>query len=316
MWTPKRFAGIDAVLRLSCLPVAVSARTVKWSFGNGIRHRAWSRKSQRPAWLVSTGGGFAPANAVLGTTSRSRTPQSAPTIQRGRSIPTRDYIAGAIRPGGAATLLLAPPRDLAVGPLSERSDRPRHAVRRATGRRWIERLDGGVRAPAEADRGLPHRAHLAAQAALPRAAELGELRIAAALAHGGEIGQQRGHVLEVVDRETKRLVSLQEAIEHGTPQEAEVRAAALGREVSVQVVTRGERAERLEQLAQRLRRLVDGLPRIRRVDCLGEPAEALLSSSGADVELAVAAVFGGVKRHGRTVIEGNGERGRAREDQA
>src|SRR5215218_5944603 len=131
MWTPKRFAGIDAVLRLSCLPVAVSARTVKWSFGNGIRHRAWSRKSQRPAWLVSTGGGFAPANAVLGTTSRSRTPQSAPTIQRGRSIPTRDYIAGAIGPGGAATLLLAPPRDLAVGPLSERSDRPRHAVPRA-----------------------------------------------------------------------------------------------------------------------------------------------------------------------------------------
>jgi hypothetical protein len=51
---PARFAGIDALFRLSRRPVSVvGSATVKWSFGHGKRQSASSVKSQRSAFSVS-----------------------------------------------------------------------------------------------------------------------------------------------------------------------------------------------------------------------------------------------------------------------
>ncbi len=132
----------------------------------------------------------------------------------------------------------------------------------------------------------------------------GELRVAAGLADGRQIGEQRGDVLEVVDREAKGLVSLQEAVEHGAADRAEVGAASLGGDVAVEVVAGGERTQLLEQLAERLRGLVKRLARCRFRRAPWRAGRAAFGGLAArHVELAVAAVLGGVERHARTVIE-------------
>ena len=119
---------------------------------------------------------------------------------------------------------LLSPRELAVGPLAHGPGRPRDPVRRPARRRGIERLDRRVGIGSELDRGLADRPDLAPQAALPGSAELGQDRIAAGLADAGQIAGQSGDPLHVLDREAERLVSLQEAIEHGAPHRAQVRA--------------------------------------------------------------------------------------------
>jgi hypothetical protein len=55
-------------------------------------------------------------------------------------------------------------------------------------------------------------------------------------------------MLEVLDREAKRLVALQEAVEHRPAHRPQVGAASLRGNASVQVVLCGQRPQLLQQL--------------------------------------------------------------------
>src|SRR5436190_13639019 len=192
---------------------------------------------------------------------------------------------------------------LAVGPLADRAGRPVDPVGGPSGGGWIERLNGRVGLRAELDGRLSDGADLAAQAALPRAAELGPLGVPAGLADAGEIRQQGRHVLEIVDRRAKRLVALQEAIEHRAAHHAQVCAAPLGGDATVEVMPGGERPELLEQRGDRaggLRQHVLGGGTLERA---GEATEALDRLAAGQVQLAVAAVLGRVEGHAGTLDE-------------
>src|SRR5215211_8822123 len=71
----------------------------------------------------------------------------------------------------------------------------------------------------------------------------------------------------------------------------------------MQVVAGGQRTELVQQPTERLGGLVDRLARFVAFQRCREAAESLRRVGGAHIELAIAAVLGGVERHRRTVIE-------------
>ena len=109
-------------------------------------------------------------------------------------------------------------------------------------------------------------------------------------------------MLHVVDRQPKRLVALQEAVEDRAPHRPQVRPASLGGDATVEVVPCGQGAQLLEQPSDRLGRLVQRLATRGSVECEGEPAEALRGLAARQVELAIAAILGGVEGHATTVF--------------
>ena len=109
-------------------------------------------------------------------------------------------------------------------------------------------------------------------------------------------------MLEVLDGEAKRLVALQEAIEHRPSHQPDVRPAALRGDPAVQVVPGGQRAQFAEHPRNRLGGLVEKLARGGSVEGRRQPAEALHRLAAGQIELTIATVLGRVKGHGGTVV--------------
>ena len=95
----------------------------------------------------------------------------------------------------------------------------------------VERLDRLIGVGAELDGDLADRGHLAAELALPGAAQLGKVLLAARGGNGAHVGEEGGDVLDVVDGEAERLVSLEEAVEDLGADGADPRAGAARREL-------------------------------------------------------------------------------------
>ena len=212
----------------------------------------------------------------------------------GRSRPSA---AGAVSPPLSA-------RDLAVGPLAHRADRPGDAVGGAPGRRR-------GRAARRRASGSPPSSMAALRMALTwrrrrRSHERqnsGSFVSPRASLTRGQVAEQSGHVLEVLDRQAKRLVALQEAIEDGAPHRPEVRSASLGGDPAVQVVPCGQRAQ-LARAAERSTRPPCRAAReqgFRRMPTRGGRGASTAWPAG-QVELAIATILGGVKGHAATVF--------------
>src|SRR6266542_5877924 len=190
--------------------------------------------------------------------SNPATRLAGPAASRASCMPKRPPPTRVFR-SWTRRLAALSPRDLAVGPLADRADRPCDPVCGPPGGRGVQGLDGRVGIGGQLERRLADGAQLATKATFPRGAELGQLRLAALLAYRGQVCEQRGHVLEVVNREAERLIALQEAIEYRAPHGAYARAASLCCHLPVQVVPGGERAELVEHARDRGRSLVENL---------------------------------------------------------
>ena len=105
-------------------------------------------------------------------------------------------------------------------------------------------------------------------------------------------------MLEVVDREPQRLVALQEPVEDRRADHPDARAAAARGDLGVEVVAGEGGLQLVEQPAERHVGLLDRGAGVV-VEMLGEAREAGLRLLRAQEQLAVAAVLGGVERHGR-----------------
>ena len=93
--------------------------------------------------------------------------------------------------------------------------------------------------------------------------------VAASLADGGQVAEQGGDVLEVLDGEAQRLVALQEAIEDSAAHQPDVRPAALRGDPAVQVVAGGQRAR-----ARRAVREIDSARLVEKLARAGDPSKA------------------------------------------
>ena len=107
-------------------------------------------------------------------------------------------------------------------------------------------------------------------------------------------------MLDVVDGEAERLVSLEEAVEDLGTDHPDPSAGAAGSELAVEVVV-GERGlERVQHLAKSFGALV-GYGTMLEVEMAGDASQASARFLGGEHQFAVAAVLGWVECHGRSV---------------
>ena len=127
------------------------------------------------------------------------------------------------------------------------------------------------------------------------ASNLASSVVAAGLGERREVGEQGGDVLDVEHREANGDAGVERAVDHRAANVADRGAEALSGAAGVQVVGRDSRPGLGEQLADLLRRPVEGVGGAGVGDRLDQPRPTREQLARGDGELAVAAVLGGVE---------------------